>query len=132
MTCFWDTILSKLQPKEINNVLSKTCNYVTINQLLFINLLKQNITPTTDVLWNGEELSFKQIEENLDWIRTYDVTKIQGGHDCSICDPFLLLICQLFIVNITHHYNGKTIQYVNRYNTSGKSMILHSDRGHMW
>lgn len=132
MTCFWTGLMTKIKPSEINKVLSPKCAYVTMTETLFISLLKNNACTTIDVLWNNEDLSLNQMQENLVWVQNYDVSGIHGGHDCSTCDPFLLLISQLFVVNLIHNYNGKQITYTNKCNVVGRTLNFSSDTGHFW
>ena len=56
------------------------------------------------------------------------------GYDCSICDPFLILICELFIININHIYLGNKIDYTNKKNVfnNNYTITIQSDKGHMW
>ncbi len=137
MTCVWLGILAKIKPPEINKVLAKNCEYISINEVLLVKLLKENVTMTMDVLWKvnndkPELISHKQMQENLDWILDYDPNKIREGHFCSICDPFLLLISQLFVVNIIHNYNGVTINYINQRNEAGRTLTFSSNTDHFW
>ena len=46
----------------------------------------------------------KYRKEHYDAIKNYDKTKIGGVILCSSCDSFLLLISELFEVNIKHLY----------------------------
>jgi hypothetical protein len=132
MTCFWDGIMSKLSLQDINNKIVYGSTYVNMTHQKIIELLRRNAVKTVDVMWNGEFLREKEMWENLQWIISYDISKIQQGHDCSICDPFLLVICQLFVINIDHVYNGHLIRYSNKFNLSRKTINFSSDSGHFW
>jgi hypothetical protein len=144
MTCVWIGILSRLSIQEINKCLYP---YNNLNrkpsEKEFVALLKTNNKPTVDVLWNGLEISEKMLHENLEWIRDYNIDNIYQGHDCSSADPFLMLISQLFCVDIHHNYNnslsprdihnnGGFIQYTNKNNVSGMILSFISDKGHFW
>ena len=96
MTCFWDALRSRLHLNKSNQE--------------FIQHLKNN-NKTVSVLWNGEILSKKQQEENIEHIRDFNENSINNGYDCSICDPFLILVCELYNVNINHSYNGYNMKY---------------------
>src|SRR6185503_4877099 len=114
MTCFWDGILSKLTLNQINEVLGKKDEtLLVVTQKSFIKLLKTNVTYFIDVRWNNTKISDKLTIELVEWILDYNEENITQGHDCSICDPFLILICQLFKVNIQHTYNGVVVNYRN-------------------
>lgn len=133
MTCFWNGTIAALNKNHMKQIFRYNHNRKPSPTEL-ANLLKIHATETTDVLWNGQELSIKLLQENLDWIKEYDVSKIGRGHDTSICDPFLLLMCHLFKVNIIHDYNGVMINYVHKSFAIGNSGVLRfkSNRGHFW
>ena len=57
---------------------------------------KENAIITSDVLWNGQSLRQQEMEENLKHIKEYNIQTICRGYLCSSCDPFLLLICQIY------------------------------------
>jgi len=125
MTCFWDGILKSLKKEDL-----QYCNYKEPkNPKNFIIFLKKNKKEMNNVLWQNNTLKKQEIKEYLDWIDEYDVNDIPNGHLTSICDPFLLLICELFSVNIKHQYNKYTILYKNK-NKSRKTLIFSSNNGH--
>ena len=133
MTCFWDGILSKLTLNQINEVLGKKDEtLLVVTQKSFIKLLKTNVTYFIDVRWNNTKISDKLTIELVEWILDYNEENITQGHDCSICDPFLILICQLFKVNIQHTYNGVVVNYRNVRNHEGTILNFSSDSGHFW
>lgn len=107
MTCFWSGILNGLPAEEFDVVF----NEPKPNINAFINLLKKNNVKTDKVKWNGDALTEKQFEENHEHVNCYDVNNSRNGYLCSTCDPFLLLVCQLFQVNITHNYCGNPVKY---------------------
>ena len=127
MTCFWRGVLTALNKRifvyKINNPKPRE----------FISVLKLNAIKTKDVLWNGNSLTEKELNENLQGIKELNINEINRGYDCSTCDPYLLLICQLFKVHINHDFNGARIEY--RYNSPDESIqTIHfkSDSGHFW
>jgi len=131
MTCFWNGILSKLPLSLINkNLKINLDTKPTPND--FVILLKNHATMSVDVKWNNEPLTQKFMEENIEWISNYKVEGIYQGHDCSTCDPFLLLISQLFCVDIQHTYNNKYVTYTNSKNFDGLILNFISDTGHFW
>jgi hypothetical protein len=85
---------------------------------------------TTSVLWNGQVLSEKQLEENIEHIKSYKITQAHSGYWCSSCDPFLLLICELFDVNINHKYMSTNIKYTK--DKANKTLYFASNRNHFW
>jgi len=114
MTCFWDAIRSRL--------------HLNISNIEFIQYLKNNNKPTHSVLWNGNGFSKKQLEENVEHIRDFNENTIGNGYDCSICDPFLILVCHLYNVSISHNYNGHYMKYTTENST--RTLDFYSDLGH--
>ena len=133
MTCFWDGIMSKIPLADMNKYLGGVKNVQDL-----INLLKARCVMSliNDVEWNGQPLSPKMIAETKEWVANYNAAAIGGGHDCSVCDPFLILICHIFRVNIIHDYNGHKINYViasTSANSAARSTIsFGSNSGHFW
>ena len=121
MTCFWDALRAKLDIKK------------KMNNTQFIDYLKESNKKKTSVLWNNSKLSKKQFEENYEHIKDFDKNMIHNGYDCSICDPFLILICDIYNVNIIHNYNGHKMTY-NKYEDTGinnyKTLSFKSNTGH--
>jgi hypothetical protein len=133
MTCYWQAITAKITLSDINEYLApKESSFIMVDIVKFITLLKENNIKTNDIRWNGEELSDKLMEENYTWIKEYDINKINGGYDCSVADPFLMLICQIFGINIVHNYNGVNINYTNNCNVSGRTINFASNDNHFW
>lgn len=149
MTCVWVGILSRFSAQEINKRLCYDNNFFENrkpNEKEFVALLKNNNKLTVDVLLDGIEISEKMMNENLEWVRDYNIDNIYHGHDCSTADPFLMLVCQLFCVDIYHIYNislkdnigthplkdGGFIRYTNKNNNSGMILSFISDKGHFW
>jgi len=124
MTCFWDGILKSLKKDDFDFIgESKNPNHI------FINMLKKRVLPMTHVLWQGNTIQDREIKEHLDAIKNYDIHEIHNGHLTSTCDSFLLLICELFQVDIMHHYMHHDIYY--KYNgTSRKILHFSSSNGH--
>ena len=128
--CFWDAILSKITPEMIKERFGT--DFDTKYRIRdFINLLKEKSIKTVNVGWNGNKLTDKEMEENLLWISEYNILDVVDGHNCSICDPFLLLVCELFNVNIHHNYNGTLIKYTNT-NSGSKTIYFNSNPTHFW
>lgn len=125
MSCFWKGILSSLSKTELERVLD-----ITGGIAQFVRTLQQKAQATTSVKWNNERLSSKQIEENLEHIKSYNLKQTHSGYWCSSCDPFLLLVCELFQVNINHKYCSSTIKYTVP--QPNKTLQFASNRGHFW
>ena len=127
MTCFWDGILQALDTSDFQVV---GCNN-RLNRQQLINLLKTKNVIIEDVTWNGKKLTQKEMIEHYKAIKDYDINNIQQGHLCSSCDSFLLLICQLFNVNIKHLYLNVDIEYKNK-KVQRKTLEFASNHGHFW
>lgn len=127
MTCFWDGILQALDNSDFQVV---GCNN-RLNRQQLINLLKTKNVEIQDVTWNGMKLTPQEIKEHYEAIKSYDINKINNGHLCSSCDSFLLLICQVFNVNIKHSYINVDIEYKNQ-KVQRKTLQFASNHGHFW
>ena len=132
MTCFWNGILTSLDNATINSFLHRPYNDPKPRAKEFVQLLKRHNTQTNNVLWNDTILSQRELEENFTHIKNYNENSIYQGYDCSTCDPFLLLIAQLFSVNIQHNYNGYTVHYKVKNNKGIRLLKYKSNRGHFW
>lgn len=128
MTCFWNGIMSALTIEDFTNIHLK--NKPNIQQ--FIEILKNKNIPTTDILWQNNQLTNKEISENKEHISSFDINSINSGYLCSTCDPFLLLIAALFKVNIEHRYNNHMISYRHKTDGGEKYLKFSSDTGHFW
>ena len=124
MTCFWDGILHNLNDNDFQRVFQVN----KPNNKNFIKLLKENNRKTKNIRWNGEIFREKQLEENFNHVKDFNENSITNGYLCSICDPFLILICELFNVNINHNYCGYLMTYTN--STSVKTLNFKSSKSH--
>jgi len=123
MSCFWDSLLQKLNN---DNLQQKNIQ----NPLQLVEYLKNNNIDTMNVLWNNEQLSKKQKEENKEHIEEYDKNTISQGYLCSTCDPFILLLCELFEITIINNYNGNPITY--KHNSTNHYIIhITNNSSHM-
>lgn len=131
MTCFWDGIIKAFNPIDFHKALG--INRKPSSKEL-VMLLKKYNKPTTDIGCNGIKLTKKQLKENMAWIKELDENNIRSGYFCSGCDPFLLLVAQLFGINIIHQYNGHNIYYNNRATKVSKvnTKVFGSNSRHFW
>ena len=121
MTCVWDGLLQGL--KKFNLVKDD----YTIDKL--VQYVKNNNKKTINVTHNNNFLSDKLLEENFE--RICKISHIKNGYFCSTCDPLMMLICELFNVNIIH----KFIDVFVKYNSTANAKILlyvESDIEHFW
>lgn len=123
MTCFWKGTMDGLCKKQVTIVTPEK----------FITFLKEYNVKTYDVLWNDQKLSEKELIENQLRVKELDIKSIWNGYDCSSCDPFLLLISQVFKVHINHDFNGTKIKYTNiTIPKDSQPLNFKSNRGHFW
>jgi hypothetical protein len=119
-TCFWNGIIESLQKKDRKALEFKK----QPNIMPLIERFKRLNCKTENVYWKGTDggedddsdgelnkLTDKQMEENYDHIRDFQVGSIKNGYGCSTCEPFLCLLCQLVQVDILHNYNGHQVKY---------------------
>lgn len=128
MACFW---------KGINKELVRVCNESSRSPKELAILLKRLNTDPRSVIVQGLGLSRQQREEHQQAINLYDPKDVFGGYLCSTCDPFLSLICQVFVCDIEHVYMGTRVQYVHTcrqksHMESKKKLRFRSNRGHFW
>mgnify|MGYP006151243023 CR=1 FL=1 len=108
MTCFWDAIVSSLNQDDFKLFGEKN---FTINRESVITFLKSKNKNCSDVLWQQHKLKQQELDEHIEAVKCYNIKGIGGGHLTSTCDSFLLLICQLFNININHKYCKTMITY---------------------
>lgn len=131
MTCFWNGILNEIDITKLRKVFNIDHKP---RPLEFIKLLQKNAVKTPNILWNGQALSKKELDENLERIYSFNANTANIGYDCSCCDPYLLLCCQLFKISIDHNFNGNLMKYKYTENNvdAYDILIFGSDRGHFW
>lgn len=122
MSCVWIGLITALKLNE--------------SPLQFVQNLQRNNVYTDNVWWNGERLSEQAMKENTERISAITTRDVTDGYDVSGCEPVLLLVCQIYGVNILHTYNDHKISYVREYpdtkECSNKTLKLCADRGHFW
>lgn len=117
MTCFWDALRNKLKINDSNET--------------FIKNLKTKNNKNKNILWNNTIMSDKQLEENYLHIDEFNEKKINDGYDCSTCDPFLILVCDIYNLSINHNFIGVIINYKNNAK-SEKILNFQSNNNHFW
>lgn len=117
MTCVWDGLIKKLKIKNMD-------------AYQFSSYVVKNNKYTLNILWNDTELTENQREENFQRIKK--IKKIKNGYDCSSCDPLLLLICELYEVNMLHNFNGTQITYTNVKCQRKNPIHVTSNSKHFW
>ena len=130
MSCFWNGILQQLTAGDLKLL---ELSQKTPQQL--VQALKKKVQKTPNVRWNGNPLSEKELDENLEHIRSYNVRTINHGYWCSTCEPFLLLLAELLKVHIHHNYCRAAIHYTfvgDVINDNIRTLKFGSNRGHFW
>ena len=107
MTCFWDGIIGTLEKHDFEFIGIK--EKPNIRDL--IKILKEKNKKNINVKWQDIDLTNKFREESYLHIKDYDISKIGNGHLTSSCDPFLLLISEIFKIDIRHRYIDTVINY---------------------
>ena len=129
MTCFWDGILNRLTADDYALVGFHPAQ----NPRELIKLLQYLNRETPCCTWNGQKLSQKQLDENSEHVRSLDPRSIGDGYDCSISDPFLFLVSELFSLEIRHTYLGRLMHYEPCCNVQTRRVIqFGSDHGHFF
>ena len=128
MSCFWQGIISSFNKSERKYFKIETKSVKDKNIINFIKQLKLLNKKTSNVFWNNQKLSEKELEENYLHIVNYDIETLNNGYDCSCADPFLFLIADLLNVNIKHDYNDNIIEY--NIDKQLKTLYFSSDTSH--
>lgn len=123
MTCVWDSIIA-----GIHNDIFAPFFPKKPTPLQFVEFLKSK-NKKTNIKVNDIELTEKEKEENFEAISIFNQNNIGGGYDCSTCDPFMLLICEIFQCSITHKYLNVDIKYETE--NPKFRIYVYSSRGHM-
>ena len=116
MTCVWNGLINKLKLR-INAY--ELCEYVKKNNIIVENVIVNEIV-----------LTEQQKKENIERIKNID--NIHNGYDMSTCDPLLILICELYKVNIKHQFLNVIIDYKNTTADRNNTINVFSNRGHFW
>jgi hypothetical protein len=135
MSCVWKGVISAIVKDYVtctNQELKNNMMNLTLNSI--ITVFKHNNKITDNVLWNNEQLSKKQLDENFKHIDSLIEKNVYNGYLCSACDPLFFLICELFQVDIYHTYVGKLMkyEYKNPHIKSRLTYLFESDSGHFW
>ena len=120
MSCFWDGIL-----KAFN---SNGWRFNSKKE--FIEFLKKENRKTRSIIWNNNPLREQEMSENFEAVKNYDIKYIYNGHLCSCCDYILLLVSEIFCVDIDHWYLNRLMSYKNK--KGKKKLTFHSNHHHFW
>lgn len=139
MSCFWRSLINAFNDRDVLKYLKeedkkfflkiKKCK--TKDCVKLIEKIKIKNTKTHNVSWNDEKLSDKLLNDNQNAIIELNKKNVDHGYYCSTCDPVLLLISELYKVNIYHDYNDHMIKYKHHSKPSAR-LTLKSNTHHMW
>ena len=120
MSCVFTGLINALHTNKFINRVSPD---------KFMTNIKLLNEKTNRVTCQGQKLSKKKLIENFNRIKSID--NLYNGYLMSTEDPLLLLICQLYKVDIIHHFNGVIIKYEYKYKSKG-ILKVHSNLRHFW
>ena len=127
MSCYWDTLIKNIKKKDIDIILKLQ----NIQPTTFAKALKEKNKLVNTITCNDDKITEQQQKENFEHIKDYDIKTVSNGYCCSTCDPFLILISDIFSITIINNYNNNIIIYkpvaVSRY-----IININNDKGHMW
>ena len=124
MTCVWKGILDCLKKKDFNKFKLDR----KPKELEFVKLLKFKNRLCNSIICQETPLSKQFLDECFEAVKCFNEHSIYSGYYCSTCDPFIILVSELFNINIIHLYCGNIIHYKNK-NAMG-TIRVKSDRGH--
>lgn len=142
MTCFWSGVLSLVNVDDLKKIGWESNRKPDLRH--FILMLQNNNINIDNVAWNGVLPSERQAVENYVHVRYFDAKNINHGYDCSTFDPFLFLVCELFGLDVDHHFRGNIIEYryigvsedekggciIGNLPSTGKKLVFSSSSGH--
>jgi len=130
MSCFWRGLIQSINKVQLLQVLGLHTKPAPVG---LVRALKTKAVETQNVLWNGQELKEQELKENLEHIKSYNIGNVRNGYWCSGCDPFLLLMCELFQIKIHHKYCGNLIKYYPKDFAENVKIYLYvSNQRHFW
>ena len=103
MSCFFDSITASLNIDELRFLNCKRYSLDVIIKLKSLNRLTPNVT------WQNAMLTNQLQKENYEHIQNYKEDTFRNGYYTSSCDPFLLLLSELFRWNIIFYYCNNII-----------------------
>ena len=127
MTCFWTGVVSVLTHEDLS-LLGNPC---TSDLPAFIRRL-QEIAPTAEfnISWQSVNLTEKEIQEQKEAIRDYNISNIGQGHWTSSCDPFLCLLSDVMQVKIVFRYMNNMIVFSTKTPTPRKTLQFAASNSH--
>lgn len=125
MTCFWKGLLDCLNEDDFALLQCERPR----SEKTFVKCLKHCNRKAVHVKWQDITCSDQFLSECAEAVQNLNENNIHQGYWCSTCDPFLLLVSELFQLNIEHMYCGHRVLY--QYNTGARRTIrVRSNTGH--
>jgi len=129
MSCFWNSLLNTIKTEDKNKYFNTFDMNLTPHNLAVI--LKEINTKTENVLWNNEELTEQQMNENKESIDNYNKNTVNDGYYCSTFEPILFLLVEYLNITIIHDYNKNIIKYSHKKNNR-YTIHIYSNSNHCW
>ena len=129
MSCFWNSLISSISKDDKIKYFDD--HKIHLNPKNLVVILKNLDIKTPNIIWNSKDLTEKQMIENYNAIKEYDINSIQSGYYCSTFEPFLFLLAEYLEIDIFHNYNGNIMHYKNK-NNCRYSIKIRSNLGHCW
>lgn len=129
MSCFWNAILNRIQEEDKKKYFY-TFN-ICLNPHNLVVILKEINKTTNNVLWNNQELTIKQLNENKEAIYNYNKNTTNDGYYCSTFEPILFLLVEYLNITIHHEYNKNLIIYSHKTNNR-YTIKIYSNLSHCW
>lgn len=129
MSCFWNSILNTIKTEDKKTYFNTFNFNLTPHNIVVI--LKEVNKKTENVLWNNEELTEQQLNENKEAIDNYDKNTINDGYYCSTFEPILFLLVEYLQITIIHDYNKNIITYTHKKNNR-YTIHIYSNNNHCW
>ena len=131
MSCFWIGLINAIDIESFQKLGYTKKDRPSPGE--FIQLLKSHVVRTSQVKWNGNSLSAKELDENFEHVKSLNIHSVNQGYDCSSCDPILLLVFQILRRNIEHNYLQKyCMLYQHNNPTTDQPLQFASNAGHFW
>ena len=127
MTCFWKGFMNCLSDTDVQ--FSRGLSRLPQHEHEFVHFLQKNNIRANDVSWQHQPVSSRLQEESFQAVKALESNTIGEGYWCSTCDPFILLISQLFQIDVHHRFCGHLVVYSVPH--PRKTIYVTSDRGHL-
>lgn len=129
MACFWNSLLNTIKTDDKETYFNTFNLNLTPHNIVVI--LKEINKKTENVLWNDEELTEQQLNENKESIDNYNINTINDGYYCSTFEPILFLLIEYLNITIIHEYNKNIIKYSHKKNNR-YTINIYSNNNHCW